>query len=183
MEFYPFVKFLHVLFVIVWLGGGFVLVLLGLKAQRANSSAELVDVIMHVVYLSNRVFVPAAILALIFGVTGVIITWSFGDLWVLIGLAGFALTFLNGVAVLRPRSDRVKATIDREGPSPAAIEQSRQILRIAQFDFVMLYVIVADMVIKPTSANYITLIIMAIVVVVGAVYFLGRPRAPATANA
>jgi uncharacterized membrane protein len=183
MEFYPLIKFLHVLFVITWLGGGFVLVLLGLKAQRANSGAELIDVIMHVVYLSNRVFVPAAVLALIFGVTGVIINWSFGDLWVQIGLAGFVLTFLNGAVVMRPRADRVKATIDREGPSPSAIDQSRQILRIAQFDYVMLYIVVADMVIKPSSENYITLIIMAIVLVAGAIFFLGRLRSPATANA
>lgn len=176
MDAYAIVKYLHVLFVVIWLGGGFGLVVLGAHAERARNDAELAHVVQNVIFMSTRVFVPAAVLALICGLTMVWLNWSFATLWVLIGLGGFALTFITGIAVLKPRSDRVGELIKKEGVSPAVVEQSRHILWIAQFDFVMLFVIVADMVLKPGPQNYVTLVIMAAVVIIGGVLFLGRLR-------
>jgi uncharacterized membrane protein len=176
MDAYAVVKYLHVLFVIIWLGGGFGLVVLATNADRARNDAQLIQIIQNVIFMSSRVFVPAALLALICGLTLVYLNWSFGDLWVIVGLAGFALTFVTDVAVIKPRADRVVAAIKAEGVSPAVIEQGRQILSIAQFDFVMLFIVVADMVLKPAPANYVTLVIMAAALIVGAVLFLGRLR-------
>ena len=81
--------------------------------------------------------------------------------------------------MLTPRSDKVGALIAKEGASPAVVEQSREILRIAQFDMTMLFVVVADMVLKPAPENYIVLLIMALVIVAGGVVFLRPVFAPA----
>ena len=178
MDTIVFVKFLHVAFVITWLGGGLCMVLLGARANRANDAADLAKVIQFVVAMAKRVFIPAALGAL---VCGLIMAWSlelFSSLWVIIGLAGFALTFGLGIAVISPRSDKVGALIEKEGASPAVVEQSREILRIAQFDLVMLFVVVADMVLKPAPENYIVLLVMAMVVLVAGVVFLRPVFAP-----
>ncbi len=129
--------------------------------------------------MAKRVFVPAALGAL---VCGLIMAWSlglFGLLWVIIGLVGFALTFGIGIAVLTPRSDRVGEMIAREGVTPAVVEQSREILRIAQFDMAMRFVVVADMVLKPAPENYIVLLVMALVIVAAGLVFLRPVFAPA----
>jgi uncharacterized membrane protein len=179
MDTYAFVKFLHVAFVIVWLGGGLCLVLLGARANRANDTADLAKIIQFVIAMAKRVFVPSALAALIFGL---IMAWMqgwFGFLWVIIGLGGFALTFGIGIAVLTPRSEKLGAMIAKDGVTPAVVEQSREILRIAQFDMAMLFVVVADMVLKPAPENYIVLVIMALAVVAAGVVFLRPVFAPA----
>jgi hypothetical protein len=148
-------------------------------ANRANDTADLTKVVQFVIAMAKRVFIPAALGAL---VCGLIMAWSlqlFGSLWVIIGLAGFAITFGIGIAVLTPRSDKVGALLAKEGASPAVVEQSREILRIAQFDMTMLFVIVADMVLKPAPENYVVLLVMALAVLAGGVLFLRPVFAPA----
>lgn len=179
MDTIAFVKFLHVAFVIVWLGGGLCLVLLAARANRANDTADLAKIIQFVIGMAKRVFIPAALGAL---VCGLIMAWSldlFSLLWVIIGLVGFALTFGIGIAVLTPRSDRVGEMIAKDGVTPAVVEQSREILRIAQFDLTMLFVVVADMVLKPAPENYVVLLVMALVIVAAGLLFLRPVFAPA----
>jgi hypothetical protein len=33
--------------------------------------------------------------------------WSFGQLWIVLGLVGFALTFATGIAIAKPRADAI----------------------------------------------------------------------------
>jgi uncharacterized membrane protein len=173
MDYYFFLKFLHVFLIIIWLGGGFGLVILAIRADRARADAELAHIVQQVIFMT-KVFIPAALAAFVPGIVMVFLTWSFSDLWVIIGLTGFALTFATGMLVLKPRADRIGALIAAEGISPAVVEQSRQILQIAKFDFVMLFIIVADMVIKPTANSTATLAVMAISLVAAAVIFQGK---------
>jgi uncharacterized membrane protein len=182
MDYYFVLKFLHVLLIIIWLGGGFGLVILGIRADRARSDSDLITVIQQVIFMA-KIFVPAGLGALVLGLIMVVLNWSFGALWVIVGLIGFALTFGTGLLVLKPRSERVGAIIAKDGVSPAAVEQAKQILQIAKFDFVMLFIVVADMVIKPTAENYVTLTIMALALIVAAVAFHGPALRMNTARA
>jgi hypothetical protein len=63
------------------------------------------------------------------------------------------------------------------------ISACREILTLAKFDLVLLFVIVADMVLKPQPDHWLTLVVMAVVIIAAAAVFLaplrtGRP-APA----
>src|SRR5205823_1989610 len=107
MDTYSLVKFLHVAFVVIWLGGGFCLVILGARANRVNDAADLTKVILQIVYMTSHVFIPASLLTFLCGLIMAWIAGMFGFLWVIIGLAGFLATFGMGIAVLRPRSDKV----------------------------------------------------------------------------
>jgi uncharacterized membrane protein len=174
MDTYSLIKFLHVAFVVTWIGGGVGLLLLGARANRANDTADFGNILQQVAYMAGHVFVPSALLAFLCGLIMAWIGGFFGDLWVLIGLFGFAATFGIGLAVLKPRTEKVVATIANDGVTPAVVEQGRKILGIAQFDMAMLFVVVADMVVKPAPENYSVLLIMALAIVAAAVVFL-RP--------
>lgn len=172
MTTYVIFKYLHILFVVGWLGGGFAMVLLGARAIRARDDADLIRTVRSVVYLAKRVFVPFSVLALVAGLVMVWLADGWADLWVILGLIGFAATAGTGAAVLTPKSERVMALADKDGPSPEAVRGAREIFSIAQFDMVMLAVVIADMVLKPSFDNYITLLVMLVVLVAAAAYFL-----------
>jgi len=129
--------------------------------------------------MSSHVFAPSAVLALLCGLVMAWIGGLFDSLWVIIGLIGFAATFAIGIAILKPRSEKVVALVAKEGVTPAVVEQGREILRIAQFDMAMLFVVVADMVIKPAPENYIVLLVMVVAILISGVLFLRPVFAPA----
>ena len=69
---------------------------------------------------------------------------------------------------------RVIALIARDGATPDAVSQAREILRIAQFEAVVLFTVVADMAIKPAQEDYLVLLIMALAIAIAGIVFL-RP--------
>jgi hypothetical protein len=181
MDYYLVSKFLHVAFAITWLGGGLIMVILGTAADRAKDDTDLVWIVRKVAWAAERIYVPASILTLIFGLST---TWFGGlwsHLWVLLGLAGIASTIFLGVVVLTPRAKKVESIFAASGVTPEAARISREILTIAKFDMVVLYVVVADMVLKPQLSDWLTLAIFALVIVAAGFVFIGRLRAPAAA--
>jgi uncharacterized membrane protein len=174
MDWYLITKFLHVVFAIIWLGGALVMVILGTAAARARNDEQLVSVVRQVAWCADRVYVPASIMTLIFGL---LTTWLGGlwsELWVILGLAGIVATIFLGIVVLSPRAKKVESEHVAGGATPQAIATSREIVTIARFDMVLLFTVVADMVLKPTPADWVTLVVMALVILGAAVLFL-RP--------
>lgn len=176
MDVYALIKFLHILAAIVWLGGGFCLLVLAIIADQTRDDESLLKVMRWVVMLGNRMFVPAALATLLFGGILVWMAWSITDFWIVLALSGFAASFLLGTLAMKPRADRLTAAADREGASPTVIAQSRALLSIAKFDYVILFMIVAVMVLKPEPGDYGTLASLAIVLVLGGVAFLAPER-------
>ena len=174
MDWYTLFKFLHVLSVIVWLGGGFALVTLGIFAERAHNNAEFGRLVDHIVFLSPRLFVPSSIAAIVFGLLAAYVGSWYGQLWVWLGLAGFAATFITGNFVLRPRSEQVARIVAAEGYSDRAVAMGSELLSVAKFDFFMLFVVVADMVFRPGFGDWVLLLIF-VLVLAGAAYLFIRP--------
>ena len=102
------------------------------------------------------------------------LSWGFEQLWILIGLAGLAAVAVNGVAGLRPRSERLLATMKTESKG-IVLHRFREILRMAKFDHVVLFVVIAAMVLKPGFDDVATWSVMAVIVVAAALLFL-MPR-------
>jgi uncharacterized membrane protein len=175
MDWYLAAKLLHVVFAIIWLGGGMCLLILAVMAERTRNDAELVRIVQNVIWMSQMVFIPTALLTVLFGVVAVYLGRSFTELWVLAGLAGFAWTFLIGVAVIKPRAERLVARIAKEGVTPSTVDDARQMIQIAKFDFVLLFLIVALMVLKPTAGDVGILTVMAAIVALAAFLFY-RPQ-------
>lgn len=184
MDYYSLFKFLHVASVIIWLGAGFALVMLGVAADRIRSNEQFGRVIENMAFLSPRLFIPSSLAALIFGAIATYLAWSLSYLWIWIGLAGFAATFATGILVAAPRSAALTKVIAAGGYSDAMVASGKELLTILKFDFVMLFVVAADMVFKPTLNDWPVLVTFAIVLLAAAAFFLapillGQQRAPA----
>jgi uncharacterized membrane protein len=97
------------------------------------------------------VFAPVGLLVLLAGI-GMVINfhWGWGTSWILIGLVGYAITFLTGLLVLGPQAKRIGQLIETVGAEAAETQAAiKRILLIARVDEGVLLLIVAAMVLKP----------------------------------
>jgi uncharacterized membrane protein len=147
-------KLIHVSVAVFWLGGGLLLTVLALRAERAQSSDEMAHIARQAVFAGERLFAPAGLVVLAMGITMVINSpeIGFNTTWVDIGLVGYALSFTTGIGVLAPRAKRIVALLDEKGPdAPETQAAIARILLIARADVAILLLVVADMLMKPFS--------------------------------
>ena len=188
MTSYEILLFAHISFVILWLGAGFLFHLLGYRADRANDTVGMERLTADLVATANLVFIPSSLLVLVFGILLTIDgPWSFGELWIVLGLVGFGITFLTGILWITPQSKRTQALIERDGGMSAeAYAVAKRMMIFARLDYVVLFLVVLDMTVKPTRHEPGTLVLMAAILVAGAAYFGWRARsldAPASTPA
>lgn len=174
MDWYSIVKFAHVFAAILWLGGGFTLLIMATLADRTGPEAVLAN-LKTTNALGLLLFVPASLATLITGFVLAILWTGFSDLWIIIGMAGAAWTFVTGAFFIKPVGDKIQALVEKEGMSPAAMQMGQRLTRVARFDYAVMVVIVADMVLKPGSGDYAILGAMAAWLIVAAIY-LNLPR-------
>jgi uncharacterized membrane protein len=144
-------KTIHVLFAVIWIGGGALLTVYGLRAERAHDPGEILQVARMATFAGERIFAPSGIIVFAAGM-GMVLNASmdFNQFWLIFGLIAFAATFLTGIAVLGPRAKRLKEIVAAEGPeAPETQAAISQILLIARFDIAMLLLVIIDMVAKP----------------------------------
>ena len=143
-------KFLHVLSAIVWVGGGVMFQVLMGRARRTGPEAA-ATFNQHAEWTSRRVFMPASFATLVFGIATVIVgPWSFSDAWITLGFIGFAVSALNGMAILGPTAKKMKAVVAERGPNdPVAVHMARRMDLFGRVDLVVLILVVFDMVVKP----------------------------------
>jgi uncharacterized membrane protein len=188
MTSYEFLFLLHITAVIIWLGAGFTMDLLFLRAERTRNPAELGKTGELQEWLVPRVYIPSGLLTLILGVLlawdG---PWSFADLWVLIGLAGWITSFGVGFLFIRPQGEKMKEIVAQYGPtSVEAQRQGRRLGVVSRVQLLALFLVVADMVLKPTSDDPWTLVLLAAILLaaagVGALSLRKLPEASAVAD-
>jgi uncharacterized membrane protein len=178
MTLYELLLFLHIAFAIVWIGSGFLFHILGYRADRADDHAAIERLFRDQTALANLIFIPSSLLVLAFGIWLTIEgPWSFGDLWIVLGLVGYGLTFLTGVLWIAPQSRRAAEMMARDGGlSPEAEFVARRMTTFARLDMAVLFIVVLDMAVKPTGDDVGTLVLMAALVVAAAAYFGWRAR-------
>ncbi|TIS59171.1 DUF2269 family protein [Mesorhizobium sp.] len=183
MDWYSTVKFLHIVSATVWVGGGFTLMLLGVLADRADDRENVMFIMRTVAQLGNKLFAPMSILTLLFGLVMAWFWVGFSNLWIVIGLCGFAAAFLTGTFVFKPTADKMLAHIEKEGVSPAAMHLARRMLAFGKIDYAVMLVVVADMALKPTLNDTAILGGMVMVLAAGVAMALGGARRLSPAHA
>jgi uncharacterized membrane protein len=142
-------KFLHIVSVIVWVGGGVMMQALALRSFKAGPEATL-HFAQDAAWTGNRVFMPASFATLIFGLALVGAAHYEWKLWLILGLVGFALTAANGAAVLGRLSKRLRTLVEERGPlDPLVQYTARRLRRAMAVDLVIVLLVVFDMVVKP----------------------------------
>jgi uncharacterized membrane protein len=178
MDRYELFLFVHIVAAIIWLGAGLLIQVQALRAERARDDEGLRRIAEDSVQLSNILFIPASLTVLVFGLLMVIDgPWSFGFLWVSLGLVGYLATFLTGVLLMKPGAEKISALIERDGGvSPQATIETRKLLAKGRIDTVVLYLVVAIMVLKPAGDDVGVLAVMAAVVLLGLLYTVSAVR-------
>ena len=150
---YAVFKFIHIAFAVVWIGGGALLTILALVAERKDDPMEVVLVARQAALVGEKLFAPAGLVVFLMGVAMMLNTdWGWGKFWIDAGLVGYAITFVTGVAVLAPLAKRIKASAEEKGPTdPLTLALISRILLIARIDVALLFLVIADMVTKPFS--------------------------------
>jgi uncharacterized membrane protein len=178
MSRYELYLFVHVAAAVIWVGGGFMLIVLGIQAENSREEHRLRGVFEQVGSVAERVIVPASMVVLVLGLLMVFDgPWEFGTLWIVLGLVGYAATFAIGVGILTPQSKKMGERLASEGMTTANANGIRRILTIARADAVLLFVVIADMAIKPTGDDVAVLAVMALAVAAGVAYVVTKLRA------
>jgi uncharacterized membrane protein len=143
----------HVTFVVVWIGGGSLLTILGIRAERTGDGAELAAIARQAAFAGERIFAPAAIVVVAMGIAMVLDGHlGFDHFWLVFGLIGFATTFVIGVGILSPMAKKLAAMIGEHGTdAPGVKALISKILLVARADVAMLLLVVVDMTTKPFS--------------------------------
>jgi uncharacterized membrane protein len=180
MTSYELLVLAHIVTVIVWLGAGFTMDLLFLRAERTGNPADAGKTGEFQEWLIPRLFIPFGVLTLVSGALLVLDgAWSFGDLWILIGLAGWIAAWGVGFLFIRPQGEKMKEIVMQHGPtSSEARRQARVVSVFARVQLLSLFLIVADMVLKPTSDDPWTLAVLAAILVAAAAVGAWSMRKP-----
>jgi len=178
MDWYTIFKFLHVLAAIIWIGGAFIMLVFGINAVRRADNAQLVGVASQMGWAAERIYVPASMATVILGIIVATLGGMWGQLWVILGLVGMAITMALGILVLTPRAKKLAGAV----ASPATAAVARDLVTLVKFDCAALFVVVADMVLKPSSGDWVLVMTMAVVVAgAAALWLIPTLRRPALA--
>ncbi len=141
----------HILSVVTWVGGGIMMQALAARARAAGPD-DVYGFAQSAAWAGNRVFMPASVATLAFGLATVATEhWTFKPLWIKLGLLGWLLTAVNGGAVLGRLSRKMKNLGAERGPTDPSVQAaSRKLLAAMNIDLVIVILVIADMVFKPS---------------------------------
>ena len=177
MDFYSIFKFLHVICAIAWVGGGMTLIAAHVLATRANGDAEFFSSLNIMNALGKTWFVPASMLTLVTGILTTAMGGMWFSLWVLLGLAGFAWTFFTGIRFIEPSGRKIAETV-AAGRTDEALIAGKRMMQIIKFDYTVMLVVIADMVLKPHWTDIPLLVLFVAVLGAGAYFFLYGGKLP-----
>lgn len=152
MAIYTWLKFAHILGAMIWIGGGVLLSLLGVRARQSSDPHLIQEFARALAYVGLRALTPSVLAVLGFGIwlTLASAAWNFSQLWILLALGAFLVAFLVGAVFL----SRIALALDRLTSRPDFdLRAARALLGrwIISYLVVLLVLVFAvwDMVFKP----------------------------------
>jgi uncharacterized membrane protein len=149
---YGILKFIHVLSVIIWIGGIAGLSFIVWRLTSARNRAALSALLPMIAGYGQKVVAPAAGLVLLSGLAMVGIgRIGFGTFWVLWGFGGVVVHAFFGALVLGRRAVALTKLASDTGADDATVLAAGKSLWSAQLVYLLLFAtVVAAMVLKPT---------------------------------
>ncbi len=147
---YTSLVFVHVLAACAWIGGGFVMQVMGLRLGTPPHKEGMKQFFDVAHYVSPRIFMPAAIVTLLSGLTLVLMGGAiFRDAWIIIALIGVALTMVIGATQIGPNVAKVNALLESNGDIGEIARIGARLNTITRIDLAILVIVLFDMVLKP----------------------------------
>jgi uncharacterized membrane protein len=148
---YGLLKVLHVLAVVIWIGGVTALWTTALRLGRAGNRAAIATLLPIVARYGQRVAGPASGIVLITGIVMAVIGHLGQALWVQLGMAGILLHFILGATLVR-RSWSQVGRIASEPADDSALAAAVRRSSIVSWTYLLLMAaVIATMVLKPGS--------------------------------
>jgi uncharacterized membrane protein len=149
---YVWLKTVHILAAVVWVGGGVATQFYATRLMRAHDTQRLMAFAKDTEAIGNKVFLPASVVVLLLGIT---LVWygpyEVTTLWVILGLVGIANTIVIGAAFLGPEAGRLAALAQERGPEDPEVQRRiARIFTISRIDLSVLILVIVVMVTKPT---------------------------------
>jgi uncharacterized membrane protein len=151
---YNWIKLVHILAAIVWVGGGIFIQIYVTRLMSAGEMTRLGLFAKDLEKIGNIVFIPASITVLIMGI--VMVAYApfieVTDLWIILGLAGIVSTILFGSLFLGPEAGRLGTMIEERGyDDPELQSRMRRLFLVSRVDLSVIVFVVVMMVLKPGS--------------------------------
>jgi uncharacterized membrane protein len=150
MNGYAALKLLHVVAVIVWVGGALTASLLTWRVAKAGDRQTLARLLDHTGRLGRRLIGPASLLTLITGIAMVATSrLDWGAFWIQWGFGGVVVHFLFGPLLLRRAGIELQQAAADQDES-RLIAARRRVARLNTIYLAVMLSVVGAMVIKPT---------------------------------
>jgi uncharacterized membrane protein len=149
---YGFLKMLHVLSVVVWVGGVTGLSIVTWRVRTERNREVLAALLRQATSYGQRIAGPASFIVLLTGPMMVgMAHLGFGTFWVLWGFAGLTAHFWIGATALRRRTNALMtlASSSPEGDA-ALLAAARRLWSVQLIYLAIMAAVVAVMVLKPT---------------------------------
>lgn len=185
MNRYELLVLLHVVSTIIWIGAGFMVALLVFGAERSGDRVKETGHHQDIGWLTPRLFIPASLATLVFGILLVADgPRSFDEPFIVIGLVGWAVSFFLGFLYFKPEGERIAALVEQHGPAYPEVDRRLHRLNVVdRVQVLILFIVVANMVIKPTADDAGVLLAFAALVLIASGLALaairGRTAEPA----
>ena len=149
---YELLKALHVGAIVVWVGGDITLTTLGIVFERRRDGETMAALGKMGAWIGTRVYTPALLAALGFGIALVQKGgFGWGLFWLDFALAGWAVAASVGVGFVGPELGRIDSAVQELGPdSPEVGRRVQRLFTVFRFDTALLILIVLDMTAKPS---------------------------------
>jgi uncharacterized membrane protein len=142
---------LHILAVVVWVGGDTTLTTLGIVFEHKQDGPTLAALGRMGAWIGTRVYTPTLFFVFGFGVALIEkagIAWD--QFWVIFGIVGWSLATTIGVGFVGPELGRIDRAAQEFGAeSPEVARRVRRLFAIFRFDTAVLVLVVLDMAAKP----------------------------------
>ena len=151
LTWYQWFKAAHVIAAVLWVGGGFLIMLYALVTLRENNPVELANFARKVGLIGQRFFTPMSFAVLGFGF-GLVENgnWGYGHFFVQYSLAAWGASALLGMLFPGPESGKLGKLMPTRPPEDPEVQMRiRRILTVARFDVLLLLSVVFVMTAKP----------------------------------
>jgi uncharacterized membrane protein len=147
---YAAFKAMHVLAAVAWVGGIFTIQVYSFLVMRSRDTAEMFAFAQRLAWIGMRVWTPASLSLLAFGVVlQQKADWGY-PFWILFAFVIWGLSFASGIGFLGPESGRIVTAINEEGAyAPAVLRRIERTLVFSRVELVLVTLAVVDMVLKP----------------------------------
>jgi uncharacterized membrane protein len=143
---------LHIVAVMVWVGGDVTLTTLGIVFERKGDGEALAQLGKMGAWIGTRVYTPTLFAVFALGV--VLIEkghWGWDSFFIDFAIAGWAIATLVGVGFVGPELGRIDKAAAEHGPnSPQVGRRVKRLFLVFRFDTVLLVLIAIDMAAKPS---------------------------------